>query len=534
MSITSLSFLLFICTVVILFYLVPKRFQWVVLLVMSWVFYLSISLKAGLYVLLTATTIYFAARYQDYVPEKQKAYFKEHKETLSREDKKAIKKKNQRKRKTVMLAALLFNLGLLCVFKYSHFVLEQVNLIIKLFHGTQIQDSLSLIAPLGISFYTFQSIGYLLDVYWEKAPSEPNYLKTLLFVSFFPQMTQGPISDFKQLSGELFASHTFTYKNFAWGSQRMLWGFLKKMVIADALAPYVADVFANYGNYSGITVLIGAFMYSIQIYADFSGYMDIMCGFCEILGIRLTENFDRPYFSKSVTEYWRRWHISMGAWFKNYVYYPIGMSSWSRKLAKNLRSKAGARLSNTIPATIALLVTWLATGLWHGASWAYIIWGLVNGVFIILSLWLEPVYERMRTFCRIKEGAWLWKAFQTTRTFIVVTFIKVLPEVGTLSAGLGLWKHIFTNHTIPHGLGTLLPFLDFSISSNIVSFGLMILGTIALFVVSLLQRRKPVREYFNALPAPVRLTAIVFLMIIVATFGVRATWGGGGFMYAQF
>lgn len=534
MSITSLSFLLFIIAVFILYFVVPKRFQWVVLLVMSWVFYLSISVRAGIYVLFTATTVYAATRYFDKVLDRQKAYLKENKETLSKEDKKVIKSRNKRKRTAVMVITLLLNLGLLCVFKYFHFALEQINAIIGLFNGTQINDTFSLIAPLGISFYTFQSIGYLLDVYWEKTSSERNYFKALLFVSFFPQMTQGPISDFRQLSGELFTEHSFSYKRCSWGFQRMLWGFLKKMVIADALAPYVLNVFSNYGDYSGISTLIGAFMYSIQIYADFSGYMDIMCGFCEALGIRLTENFQRPYFSKSVTEYWRRWHISMGTWFKNYIYYPIGMSNWNRKLTKRLREKTNSRLSNTIPATLALLITWLSTGLWHGASWAYIVWGLVNGIFIIISLWMEPVYEGAKRLFKVKEETWLWRAFQTVRTFILVTFIKVLPEVGTLAAGLGLVTHIFVNHTIPHSLVELFPFLDFTLVTDVISFGLAILGTIAMFVASLLQRKKPVREYFNALPTPIRIIIIALIIILIATFGVKATWEGGGFMYAGF
>ena len=431
-----------------------------------------------------------------------------------------------------MLIALLFNLGLLCVFKYFHFALAQVNALLSLFGGAGIADRFHFAVPLGISFYTFQSIGYLLDTYWEKTAAEKNYFKVLLFVSFFPQMTQGPISNFAQLSSELYSEHSFQYKNYAWGFQRMLWGFFKKMVVADALAPCVQNVFANYSQYPGISVFIGALCYSVQIYADFSGYMDIMCGLCEILGIHLTENFERPYFSKSVTEYWRRWHISMGVWFKNYIYYPIGMSTWSRNLAKTCRDRFGKNLSNTIPATIALLITWAATGLWHGASWAYIVWGLLNGLFIILSLWMEPVYTAMRTRLRVKEDSFGWKLFRTLRTFILVTFIKVLPEVGSLSDGLGFWKQIFTNHAIPGSLGALLPFLVPTYSRFTYVF--LSLGIVLMLVFSLLQRTRPVRERFNRLPAVVRILIISIAVLTVASYGVIATWNGGGFLYAQF
>ena len=314
----------------------------------------------------------------------------------------------------------------------------------------------------------------------------------------------------------------------------MVWGFFKKMLIANVMSPYVADVFANYSKYSGISTLIGAFLYSIQIYADFSGYMDIMCGYCEMLGIRLTENFDRPYFSKSVAEYWRRWHISLGAWFKKYIYFPIGMSSWSRKIAKASRGKFGKHFADSFPATIALLVVWTCTGLWHGASWAYIVWGLLNGLFIILSLWMEPVYGAVRTRLRLREDSTVWNLFRIVRTFVVVTFIKVLPEVGTLSEGLGLWRNIFTNWSIPRSFSGLLPFVDLSLTIYKINFCLAILGTVLMFAVSCIQYKKPVRAYFNMLPPVIRQVILALVLILIASFGVQASWGNGGFLYANF
>ncbi len=313
----------------------------------------------------------------------------------------------------------------------------------------------------------------------------------------------------------------------------MVWGFVKKMLLANVLAHHVTDIFANYGQYSGVTALLGAFMYSVQIYADFSGYMDIMCGLCEIMGIRLTENFCRPYFSKSIAEYWRRWHISLGEWFKNYIYYPIGLSKWNRKLAKAARSKLGKRFGDTVPASVALVLVWLTTGLWHGASWAYIVWGLVNGLFIIASMWMEPVYDRLKKLCRIREDRWLWRAFQTVRTFVLVTFIKVLPEVGTLSQGLGLIGHIFTDHTLPTSLGSLLPYLAGS-SARKIDFILAIGTTLLLFIVSLLQRKGSVRARFQKIPMPVKVLVLNVTVIILVVFGVEASWGEEAFLYAQF
>lgn len=534
MSITTFTFFLFACAVLVVYFLVPKRYQWVVLLTASCIFYLSYGAQYILYVLFTSASIHVAARVMQKIADGQKTFLKGAGKTLSKEEKSAYKNKNKLIKKTVMLCTLLANLLILCVFKYAHFILEQINSVISLLGSIGIQDTLHLIAPLGISFYTFQMIGYLLDVYWGNVEAEQNYFKTLLFCSFFPQMTQGPISEFGSLGEQLFGEHEFSYKNYSWGMQRMCWGFFKKMVVADAFAPLVADVFTNYAQYTGITTLIGAFMYSVQIYADFSGYMDIMCGLCEVMGIRLTENFNRPYFSKSVAEYWRRWHMSLGTWFKRFIYYPIGISKWSRSLGKKSREKLGRKFGDMLPASIALVVVWLATGLWHGASWAYITWGLVNGLFIILNLWLDPFYAACRKKLHINESAWLWRAFQVARTFILITFIKVLPEVGTLRQGLGLWAQIFTNHQIPHSIRQLLPFVDWTSTYLLVHFVMAIVGTAFMFLVSLLQRRQPVRAYTQEWPMVLRVAMLCVIFFFIITFGIQNTWKGGGFLYAQF
>ncbi len=534
MSITSLTFVLFAALVYVLYYALPRRTQWMVLLAASLVFYAASGAENLLFVLITSSTVYGGTLWMARLSASRKKYLKENRDTLSKAEKSAFKKKNGRKRRTVMLSVLLVNIGILCVFKYFHFALEQINAILRLAGSAPIRDTFSLIAPLGISFYTFQCIGYLVDVYWEYYEPEKNYLKVLLFTSFFPQMTQGPISEFESFSRELFGEHALSYENFSFGAQRMLWGFAKKMVVANALSPWVGDVFQNYAQYTGVTALLGAFLYSVQIYADFSGYMDIMCGYCQMLGIRLTENFMRPYFSKSVSEYWRRWHISLGNWFKKYIYYPIGMSSWSRKLAQSTKSRFGKHFSDSLPASIALTVTWLATGLWHGASWAYIAWGLVNGLFIIFSVWMEPVYQKCRTALKLEDGNFAWRLFRVLRTFVVVTFIKVLPEVGSLSDGIGLWKHIFTNRQIPGSVGELLPFVQWWNSFAPVQFLTMAVFTGLMLVFSILQRKRPIRQRFQKAPMVLRIAVLAALTLVVCSVGVYASINVGGFLYENF
>ena len=528
MSILSVSFLLFLTGLIVVYFALPKRFQWWILLAFSLGFYALGGLLNLPFLLLTALTVWGAARYIQRCADAQKLWLKEHKE-LSKEEKNAYKAGQKRRRRLVMLLCLLLNIGILCAFKYVHFLLAQVNAVAAMFGGA-VQDTIRWIVPLGISFYTFQTVGYLCDVYWGKVEAEKNPLKVLLFTSFFPQITQGPISAWRDLSGELFAEHSLEYRGFSFGAQRMIWGFFKKMVVANILAPYVAKVFANYPSYSGLTVFLGALCYSAQIYADFSGYMDIMCGLCQILGIRLTENFERPYFSKSIAEYWRRWHISLGVWFKNYVYYPMAMAKWNQRLGKTARRKLGRAFGDYLPATIALVATWLATGLWHGASWGYIAWGGLNGLFIIVSMWMEGPFTKWKKGLRIREGAWLWRAFQVCRTFLLVTFIKVLPEVGTLRDGLGLWKRIFTAHSLPRSLAELLPFVDTYRNLAAVLFGVCLM-----FAVSLLQRKGSVRERMEKkVPYLLRILIFVGLFFLILYFGVPASGGLGDFMYAEF
>lgn len=373
MDITSIYFICFFILLYLLFYLCTAKWQWVILLVGSLFFYGCSGISNLFFIFLTSISVYTAARFIDQSYKRQREYLRANKGGITKEARTAYKKKRQLYRKTVMALTLCFNFGMLAYFKYLHFFISQVNAVLKHSSFGELDNTFSLLVPLGISFYTFQTAGYLVDVYWEETAAERNYFKVLLFTSFFPQIIQGPISNFNQISKELFKEHSFSTKNYVWGFERVLWGFFKKLVVANTLSSYVSDVFENYSNYTGMSVLIGAFMYSAQIYADFSGYMDIVCGFCEMMDIRLAENFNRPYFSKSISEYWRRWHITLGAWFKTYIYYPIATAKWNQNIARRFKDKARA-----LPATVALLVVWFVTGFWHGASWTYIAWGRLS------------------------------------------------------------------------------------------------------------------------------------------------------------
>ena len=530
MTVTSLVFVGFVFLTMLLYFVLPKKMQWMVLLAASLFFYAATCAQGLPFLLTTAATVYAAARGMDALTQKRKAYLREHKNELSKDEKKAFKEKINRNRKRILIAAVAFNVGVLCFFKYSHFAAEQLDSALRLFGAAGIDTGFSLIAVVGISFYTFTSVGYLADVYWELVDAQKNFAKMLLFISFFPQIMQGPISEYGQLSETLFAEHDFSYERFSRGFQRMVWGFFKKVVIADYLAALVNDAFDNFSSYTGTACLIAAFCYSIQIYADFSGYMDIMCGVCEMCGVTLAENFERPYFSKSVAEYWRRWHITLGAWFKKYVYYPIGVSRWNRALGKKC-ARLGKIVSENLPATLALVAVWLLTGLWHGASWAYIAWGGVNGLFIIFSMWMEPVYKKVNHTLRVGRAGFLWRAFRVARTFALNTLIKVLPEVGTLSQGVGFIGRMFTDFTVTTNFKLLFPYIK---RAERPYFFAVMLCVALLFVVSVIQRKRSVRSLTAKIPFILRAAVLAVFCFAIVLFSLKTSGANNAFLYVGF
>ncbi len=527
MSLISLTYIAFLLAVCVLYFVLPKKAQWIVLLAASCAFYLSFGAKYILYLLADSALIFASARRMGVLGEKQQAAVRT---AESREEKKAIRAVYQKKRKTLLQWTLVAVFGVLVAVKYSVFLYEQFCAVSTYFSpAVDFPAYRGIVAPIGISFFTFQSTGYLLDVYWKKVDCEKNYLRFLLFVSFFPQIIQGPINRFEPLSAQLFAPHDFDYRRFSYGCQRMVWGFLKKMVVADRISPYLADIFAGYTSCSGLNLLCAAFMYSVQIYADFSGYMDIVCGFCEILGIEMAENFERPYFSKSVAEYWRRWHITLGTWFKDYLYYPIALSRFAQNLSKRTKKRFGAHIGKHTPAVVALVLVWFLTGLWHGASWAYIAWGGLNGFFIIFSMLFEPIYDKAKRALHVREDGFWWRAFQVVRTFALVTMIKVFPEVGSFTDGVGFFRSMILNFRIPTGVWDILPAPKAGID-----YPILILMVGVMFAVSMIQRKRSVRDFLHARPIVVRWGIYLCAMMILLLFGGSVENAGGGFMYAQF
>ncbi|MDR1638403.1 MAG: hypothetical protein LBT59_01800 [Clostridiales bacterium] len=422
MIFTSVTFIIFIAIIFAIYYAIPKKYQWILLLVGSYAFYMwQIPWYACFLLYSTSITWIFSRLIGNNNENLVKYRSTEEYRSLEKENKLLFKNKTQLKNRNLLVLCLACNIGLLAVLKYTNFAIITLNSL-----GSNLQLIDRLILPIGISFYIFQSTGYIIDVYRESISPQHNFFKYALFVSFFPQISMGPIGRYDRLAPQLYAQHSFDYDQFTFGLMRMLLGFFKKLAIADILGVYVNAVYADTSSVRGITITIATILYALQLYADFSGYTDIALGIGNCLGIKLDENFKQPYFSRSIPEYWRRWHISLGAWFKDYLFLPILRSSWCMKVGKFLSRKGYKRLSQLVTTIIGLSITWFLTGLWHGASWTFILWGLWFGIFIILSTISSKFYPPNKGILLILNKNKYWHLIQILRTDFVVCLSYIL------------------------------------------------------------------------------------------------------------
>ena len=522
MSLTSVSFLLFAAVLLALYYCVPKKLQWAVLLAGSWGFYLAAGWRYVLFMAVTALSTYTATRIMGGRLHRQEQYLKENRTSLSREEKKAYKAKVRSGNRLWLTACLTLNFGMLFLCKAA--LTEPVRSLVQ---GGNL-GFLALGLPMGISFYLFQTMGYCIDVYRGTVKAEKCFFKLSLFVSFFPQLIQGPISRFSQLAPQLFGEHRFDGRTVAFGLQRMLWGYFKKLVIADRIAVAVAALKNPALGGSGFFLL--TLFYAARLYADFTGGMDMVIGLSEAMDIRLTENFHRPFFSKNIAEYWRRWHISLGEWMKDYIFYPISVSQPMLKLSKAGRKRLG-NFGKRLPVYIASVATWLVTGIWHGLSPNFVLWGMLNCFFIVASEECQPLYARFHGRFHLKEKAW-YGIFETVRMFLLMNLIRacdLFPRVGDYFAGLASMVTtpnfgIFTDGS----LGKLgLTGLDF----GILGFGIVLMLSLSIFQ----EKRGSVREGLQRLPWPCRYALIFTLLVAVLLLGSYGIgYDAGSFIYNQF
>ena len=519
MTFLSGSFFALVLGLLIIYYLLPRRFRYLALLAGSILFYALAGRRYLPFLGGTVVSVYGAARLLGRSLERQKAYVTEHKKDLSREALTAYKKKEGNKRTALFLVCLLLNLGQLAALKYTPFLLSAIR--------APWEVEVHWVLPLGISFYTFQSVGYLIDVKRGKYAPEKNFLRYALFASFFPQMVQGPISRYDMLSQTLYEGADFDFDRIGRGLVRIAWGAAKKLIVADRLLDLAWPVLDR--GEPGSLVFLNMILYALRLYADFTGGIDMALGVGELFGVILPENFDRPYLSKNIEEYWTRWHMTMGSWFRDYVFYPLNVSKPFLKWTKKLRAKFGDGFLSRLPLYTATLITWLATGVWHGTGWNYALWGLTNGVVIIISLTLKPLYERFHSrFPRLKATKG-YGAFEIVRTFLLMCLIRLWDIYATPG---NVWQAFRSLFTAWDG-GVLVEHLS-SAGMSVAQWAVILCMIALMLFVSLKKGEGSFRTKYLNTPAKLWLAAAALLLLTLRLGAYGPGYTAADFIYGQF
>jgi len=482
MLFNSLHFLIFFPIVVGLYFSIAHKYRWILLLISSYYFYMS--WKPEYIILIMISTII------DYIAGIQ------------------IHKSITKNRKKLFLSlSLLSNLGLLFAFKYFNFFSDSVRSILKQLSIPFDPITLKILLPVGISFYTFQTLSYTIDIYRGKIKPQKHLGIFAVYVSFFPQLIAGPIERAKNLLPQFFEKHYFDYKQVTDGLKLMLWGFFKKVVIADRLSIVVNTVYNNPTDYTGIPLILATIFFAFQIYCDFSGYSDIAIGASQIMGFRLMDNFKRPYFSRSISEFWKRWHISLSSWFKDYVYLPLG----------------GNRVS--IPRWyINLFIVFVVSGLWHGANWTFVVWGALHGFYLIFEIISKPLKNKILKITNLVKFPKIIKLLETGFTFVLVNIGWIFFRANNVQEAFYILTHLFSNISFQSpkaGLGGI------GWSGLIIAFS----SIIFMEFIHLIQEHRSIRQFLDNKHLLLRWCIYLIIIFSILLFGV---FENVEFIYFQF
>lgn len=532
MAFTSIQFVVFLALSATAYFITPKRYQWVTLFLANYIFYFIAGGGYFLYLISTTVTIYLATMKLGKMAQKNKEAFALKKETMDKEAKKAWKADFVKRKRRILIPTLLFNFGILALLKYYNFIGGNINVILDSFSLGQPFPTYDFLLPLGISFYTFTSIGYLIDVYREKYAPEANLFKVALFISFFPQIVQGPIARFQTLGEQLFRHNTFSYTRVKFGVQLMLWGAFKKLVIADRAGVLVDNIFGFPETFGGAYVAFAALAYCVQLYGDFSGGIDIATGAAQVLGISLDKNFERPYLATSIPDFWRRWHISLGAWFRDYVFYPLSLSKFFTKVGKKGRKLLGNYVGKLLPVLIPQFIIFFLIGIWHGAEWKYMAFGLYNGTLIVLGILFEQPLKKLAQKLGIRTDCFSWRVFQVLRTLALVALGKIITRAAGVSASLYMIKSMVLQWNMkPLLSGGLL-----QLGLDQADLWVLFLSCLVLLSVSLMQEKGiAIRETLakqNLLFRWVIYLGAIFALILFGAYGLN--YDAADFIYRGF
>lgn len=488
MLFNSYQFLVFFPVVVLVYFIIPRKIRYVWLLIASYYFYMSWNAKYALLLLTSTAITYISGLLLAAIQPKR------HRQVVGR--------------KIVVAASFLSNLSILFFFKYFDFAIENINAVLAAFHVELLHPQFDILLPVGISFYTFQALSYTMDVYRGEVAAEKNPLKYALFVSFFPQLVAGPIERSKNLLKQINEEHRFSYERMCDGLMLMVWGYFMKLVIADRIAIFVDNAYSTKVLYDGRYLLLASILFAFQIYCDFAGYSTIAIGAAKVLGFDLMENFDCPYFSETVAEFWRRWHISLSSWFRDYLYIPLG-GNRKGKFRKYLNT----------------MIVFLVSGLWHGANWTYVIWGGLNGIYQVIGSALQPVkqWEMRRK---------IWKIPKILVTFVLVDFTWIFFRADSLQQAGSVIDRIFHMNDPKLLANGML----FDLGLNKQNFVVIGVALCILLLADLVKYNGvKMREVILNRNIVVRWGMILVAVAVILTFGI---WGSGyeatNFIYFQF
>lgn len=494
MLFNSFDFMLFFPIVIIIYFVIPKKSRYIWLFLASYYFYMSWNPKYALLMGTSTVITYLSGRLLE-------------------------KATNINNRKWIVAGSFITNMGILIFFKYFDFILGNINWALSTVGITAVNKPFDVILPVGISFYTFQALGYTMDVYRKDMPAEKSIIRYALFVSFFPQLVAGPIERSKNLLTQINnveKINVWNYENITRGLMLMIWGLFQKMVIADRVAILVDTVYDSYWMYGSIELVLATFLFAIQIYCDFASYSTIAIGAAKVMGFTLMENFNTPYFATSIQDFWRRWHISLSTWFKDYLYFPLGGSRCSK--LKKYRN---------------VMITFLVSGIWHGASWSFIAWGGIHGTYQIIGDFLKPYKERLINRFHVKKDSFSYKFGQILITFVLVDFTWIFFRMNSLRYSLEFIKQIFQRWNP----WTLFDYSLYNLGLNQRETGVMIFSLIVLFLVDLIRylRGKTIEDFLAGQCLWFRWSVLLFLIFFIVIFGIYGpSFDAKQFIYFQF
>lgn len=516
MSINTLSFFLYFILFAFIYFILPQKIQWFWLLFGSLYFYWKgESIQRFIIFLIFILINYFASLFLG---------------------------EDSKNRKLVFTLIMLFDVGSLSLFKYSDFfagIVKPFLLNLHIIDNTARIDRFVELAeyfgPKGVSYFSLILIAYIADVYWCKVPAQKNPLKTILFTSYFPQITSGPIVRYDEMQDQLWGrKNRFSYSGLISGSERLIWGIFKKSVIAERCSVIVKTIYDSYIVYNGFYIWIAAIMFAMQLYCDFSGLMDMVLGFSEILGIKLPENFDTPFYSLSLSEFWRRWHITLGSFLRDYVLYPVQRSglfikfrkAWKKKLGKGYEKKWN------LPLHLSLFVSWFLIGLWHGGGWNYIFGvGIYMWIVIVGGELLSPLFKKLIVLLHINTDCDSYRLFLRLRTFFLFIFGLSFFRAKSLKDGFLMWKNAFSQFNI-------WIFFDKSIYElglDRTEWGILIFGLILIFIVSYISQKEDFRAYLNRQNLLFRLIVFSVLFVMIICWGYYGMdFNAADFIYGRF